>query len=83
MPLWRLRQLLKTSARSRMVCSMANEIEPGSVRDRCGHCGGWKSLGHAEGSVCRSLTTDEERMMWEALRRSAQHLYDPEQDVNR
>lgn len=31
----------------------ALEIEPGSSRDRCSRCGGWISMGHAEGSMCR------------------------------
>lgn len=30
------------------------EVEPGSQRDRCPHCGGWRSLGHAVGSHCRA-----------------------------
>jgi len=29
------------------------EIEPGSERDRCQQCGGFKSIGHTRGSDCR------------------------------
>lgn len=30
-----------------------SKVEPGDARDRCSRCGGWISLGHAEGSACR------------------------------
>jgi DnaJ-class molecular chaperone len=32
---------------------MSMDVEPGGARDRCGSCGGWRSLGHARGSACR------------------------------
>lgn len=30
------------------------EIDPGSERDRCSRCGGFRSLGHARGSGCQT-----------------------------
>nr|POE78373.1 hypothetical protein CFP56_74454 [Quercus suber] len=38
--------ILSPSSEPRWPC-------PGSSRDRCQHCGGWISLGHARGSSCR------------------------------
>jgi hypothetical protein len=45
------------------------EIEPGSARDRCGFCGGWRSLGHAVGSGCRP-SEEGERFAQERIRRA-------------
>lgn len=39
---------------------MITEHEPGGFRDRCGKCGGWISMGHAEGSSCRVALEDDD-----------------------